>query len=103
MTIEFVCSSASSSELPPGFFPGGVGVFLHGDIEDQVGYDIPDSSVSLWGLEDGKHPAKVNGDEGFTLFLWRHPNMLRGLVVKDSDASALQDAEEKFTRRAFAL
>lgn len=105
MDIGFYCEG-QSSKTPLAWFPGGVGVFLHGQAETEAGFDIPDSSVNLLLCEEGEHPAVVNGQSGYTLFLWRHAEvtgLCRGLVCKNSDDWAMKDARDKFTRRVVRL
>ena len=98
MDIAFFCAGPSA-QPPEGTFPGGVGVYLHGDAEGEVGYDIPDSSVDLDALDEGVYPVQLNGEPGYTLYLWRartRGQMLRGLVAKDSDAEGSAFAREQF-------
>ena len=102
MEIGFYCQG-QQSKTPLAWFPGGEGVFLHGQAETECGFDIPDSSVDLALCEDGEHPVKLNGQTGYVLFLWRNPQGLRGLVCKNGDTKAIEDARAKFTRRAERL
>jgi hypothetical protein len=105
MDIGFYCEG-QDSETPKGWTPGGIGVFLHGQAETEAGFDIPDSSVNLFLCKDGEHPVKFNGKTGYTLFLWRHAevtSLLRGLVCKNSDDWAMNDARDKLNRRVVRL
>lgn len=102
MEIGFHCEGMNSL-TPRGWVDGGVGVFLHGQAEGEAGFDIPASSVNLATLADGEHPAALNGNSGYTLFLWRNPQMLRGLVAKNSDVKALEHARSRFKARSVGL
>ena len=101
--IEFFGTPVHGHEVtPPGQFEGGVGVYLHGEAEDEVGFDIPNSNVDLFEIEQGIHPVLLDGKPGYTLFLWSHPNLtslLRGFVVKNSDAQGYAHAQEGYKNR----
>ena len=105
--IEFFgMPPGSFHPTPPGRFEGGVGVYLHGEAEDAVGFDIPCTNVDLFDVELGVHPVLLDGQEGYTLFLWKNPIMptlLRGLVVKDSDAEGYAHAKARFEKQSHGL
>ncbi len=83
-------------------------IYFHGDLEDQLGHDMPYYDKSVRSLEEGIYPANVNDNSGHTLYLWfdqvtddfRQP---RGLIVKDTDSVAAKYAARKFNERASSL
>lgn len=103
MELHFSCNG-QSLPTPEGMVSGGVGVYLHGQAEADCGFDIPDSNIDLNTLSNGIHPAHLNGEPGYTLFLWRSSApRLRGLVVKDTDTEAVSFARERYRAQPHLL
>lgn len=102
LAVGFHCLG-QGAPTAPGHVPGGVGVYLHGQAENEAGFDIPDSTVDLSTVPDGLHEATVNGHSGYTLYLWRSTAMLRGLVVKEGDAEGHAHAQARFEARSPCL
>lgn len=89
-TFHFVYHKEDERKRPDGYSLSGLGVYLHGLLEDEAGYDIPWASSDFLNIPDGVYPATFNGQEGATLFLTRRsyelPHIqLRGLVVWNHD------------------
>ena len=103
MDIRFFCKG-QSVPTAEGHVPGGVGVYLHGQAEDECRFDIPDTNMDLQQVPNGVHAVHLNDNPGYTLFLWRSSApLLRGLVVKDSDAAGLDFARERFAAQPHFL
>lgn len=106
MDLRFYCDGLDAGPRPD-VVHGGVGVYLHGLAEDESGFDIPDTNVSLDTVADGVHPVQLNDQPGYTLFLWRAPETdfprLRGLVVKDVDAEGMEFARKRFETKPIFL
>ena len=103
MELHFFCKG-SSAPTEEGHVPGGVGVYLHGQAEDECRFDIPDTNIDLNQVPNGVHAVSLNGNPGYTLFLWRSSApLLRGLVVKDTDGEGLDFAREKFAAQPHFL
>ena len=84
------------------------GVYLHGNASEKNGYDI--IGIDERPTEEGIYDvfiiyANGKGTEG-KLFYWKSKefkNKNRGLVVENDDYNHMQDAKEKYERRAEAI
>lgn len=83
-------------------------VYLHGQVESDMEYDIfESSSVELESLLDGVYHASVSHDGTspvrVLLFIWKHLGLVSGsvgLVVSINDFKSIQYAFEKLEERA---
>ena len=99
-TFHFVYHRDDEQKRPEGYTSGGMGVYLHGTLEKEAGYDIAWMSNDFMSVPDGVYPATYNGKEGATLFLSRRSFsedhiQLRGLVVWNNDPE-FKDTEQEF-------
>lgn len=106
--IDFIVEDRTvDRNCPEGYFPGGFGVYLHGELEDQAHYDIAYSSVDLRELDDGIYPATHKSEDQCTLYLWSHteygPKRLRGLVVLNDDIEGIKHAKMKYAEKSTFL
>lgn len=107
MEIQFVVDKHDESKVPEGWFRGGLGVYLHGVLEEQCGSDIPASNIDLHTLEDGVYPC-FYGEEECTLYFWKIDTLgvyrqLRGLVVLNADTKSIEFAQRRFEERSGSL
>lgn len=97
------------NEPPEGFYASAMGWYFHGELESQVGFDIPSASVDLRNVEDGIHAGLYKGQD-CTFFNWsivepdsptqqrRH----RGFIVLNSDKKAYEFAKFAYeTKRKY--
>ena len=106
--IDFIVEDRNDErKFPEGYFPGGFGVYLHGELEDKAHYDIAYSSIDLHELDDGVYPATHKSEDQCTLYLWSHteygPKRLRGLVVLNDDIDGIKHAQMKYEQKSTFL
>lgn len=108
--VRFVYNQdKNSNPIPPKGVEYSSGfVYLHGEAEKEVGFDIPYSLTPYEKLETGIYPASVNGKTGYTLYFWlAHENtpeqLIRGLIVKNTDLEFKEHAESKYHSRSVGL
>lgn len=80
-------------------------VYMHGDLEDECGWDIPFCAVNFREIEDGIYPATFNGEEGYSLYYWQKELDInyykpRGLLVRNADLEAARYAAGKMNENA---
>lgn len=110
-TINFhYAVDENRNEIVPDNMLSSGNVYLHGEAEDEAGFDIPYADVVYRELEDGVYPATFNGKEGYTLYFWMNRTdtsinytIPRGLVVKNTDIVFNENALSKFTNRSACL
>ncbi len=73
-------------------------VYLHGEAEEKVGFDIPYLLADTATLAEGVYPVVCNGEAGYTLYFWRL-SLPRGLVVKNTDQKAVAYAQRAMHAR----
>ncbi|MNR00181.1 hypothetical protein D3C85_1159460 [compost metagenome] len=95
--IKFIVDNGYTI-IPDDWFRGGFGVYLHGDLEERVRYDIPACSIDLKTLEDGIYDCMYD-DLECSLYFWKFDGRLRGLVVLKTDKQYIDDAKEQFDKR----
>ncbi len=83
-------------------------IYFHGDLELELGHDMPYYSKDKLPEKEGIYPANVNDNSGYTLYFWFHKlnekyTQLRGLIVKDTDVESAKYALTKFNERAEEL
>ena len=74
--------------------------YLHGDLEDLVGYDICMTLEPNEGLEDGIYDADFDGKD-CKLFWWKthFAERYKGLVVLSTDAESMSYAQECYNNK----
>lgn len=74
--------------------------YLHGDLEDLVGYDICMTLEPNEGLEDGIYDADFDGMD-CKLFWWKthFAERYKGLVVLCTDAESMSYAQECYNNK----
>jgi hypothetical protein len=77
-------------------------VYLHGKLEELVGFDLFSTLEPNESLEDGIYDADFDG-QCCKLFLWNSVERRRGLVVLCNDAKSIEYAQECFHRKAAIL
>lgn len=101
----------TNTEFPQCKFVGGI--YLHGDLQDVVGYDLIQVDKSEYDkfmdMPDGVYDVDVMLRGGCStssiLFFWKLYNdvckrvSFRGLVVSKTDKESLMDASQKFKDR----
>ena len=81
------------------------GVYLHGELEDENGYDLVQSNTSLPSA-DGIYDCVVLMNQKIVqckLFFWRRDKLQRGLIVKKGDTEYMDDAREHYSKRGLIL
>jgi len=81
------------------FFSSG---YLHGKLEEIVGFDFFSTLEPNEDLEDGIYDADFDG-QCCKLFLWTRAERRRGLVVLCDDTESVQYAQECYDRKAYSL
>ena len=78
--------------------------YLHGDLEDLVGYDICMTLEPNEGLEDGIYDADFDGMD-CKLFWWRtgFADRYRGLVVSITDESSMMYAQRCYDNKVSSI
>lgn len=78
--------------------------YLHGDLEDLVGYDICMTLEPNEGLEDGIYDADFDGMD-CKLFWWRtgYTDRYRGLVVSCADESSMAYAQTCYDKKVSSI
>lgn len=101
----------TDTEFPQCKFVGGI--YLHGDLQDTVGYDLIQVDKSEYekfkDMSDGVYDVDVIFRDGCStssvLFFWKICNDIcnivnfRGLVVSKTDKESIMDASKKFKER----
>ena len=101
-----VYSDAAGSAIPPNMNTVVSGVYLHGTIESDAGFDLVVLDRFRMGLADGVHPIAVvlaTETRQCVLFLWSTSIGQKGLICDCTDADALQHAMSKCMGRAVCL
>ena len=100
--IDFVVDN-HPNPIPEGYIHGGMGVYLHGNIDQLAKYDICASSIDLKDLPDGIYPVTYDYEISCTLFFWsfddRGHKRIRGFVVSNDDHLWMADAQSKFDNK----
>lgn len=105
-TIHFVFKrDDEGNEIRPEGMTAPGHVYMHGELEDESGWDIPFSATNFRELQDGLYPATFNGDEGYTLYFWQDQldvNVFRprGLLVRNTDEVSAEYAKNRFNEKA---
>ncbi len=81
------------------FFNSG---YLHGNLEDIVGFDLFSTLEPNEDLEDGIYDADFDG-QCCKLFLWTRAERRRALVVLCDETESMQYAQECYDRKAYSL
>lgn len=108
-TINFYYAvDENKNDIVPENMISSGNVYLHGEAEDEAGFDIPYADVVYRELKDGIYPATFNGKEGYTLYFWISQvdvnyTIPRGLVVKNTDIEYQENALLKFTNRQASI
>ena len=76
--------------------------YMHGKLEELVGFDLFSTLEPNEDLEDGIYDADFDG-QPCKLFLWTRVERRRGLVVLCDDTESVQYAQECYDRKAYSL
>jgi hypothetical protein len=78
--------------------------YLHGKLQDLVGYDICMTLEPNEGLKEGIYDADFDGTD-CKLFWWEteRPNNHKGLVVFCSDVKGMHHAEKCYNNKVFNI
>lgn len=90
-----------------------IGVYLHGKLEKENGYDLCKVDECESGFyrnkEDGIYPCTVEMTNGnryeATMYLWQIPlahntKQTKALVVRNDDTKSVEDAKTKYENRS---
>lgn len=76
--------------------------YLHGKLEELVGFDLFSTLEPNEDLEDGIYDADFDG-QPCKFFLWTSFERRRGLVVLCDDTKSMEYAQECYDRKASTL
>lgn len=104
--VDFIPANLSDT-VPETYFMIH-GVYLYGELEEELGTELCASSQNLFFVQEGIHDVTFKNQEGYVLYLWKYVvsadiSINRGFVCKVEDLSACTYAKECFNRKSKAF
>lgn len=93
----------SNMQEPEGYLNSWVGVYLHGELQRKIGWDIV--SVPKDVPEGIHHVTVVHYEKEYeaVMFIWKNkigPYIYRGYIVLPDDTESVKFAQEKFDKNS---